>query len=90
MRFPVVKENGTVVECEMLFAFDDPHTRKSFLVYTDNSIGEDGALTLFASAYHKRSMQPGTGNLSEAELLPLENEAEQLLVEAALNAALEA
>lgn len=87
LHFPVVREDGTVAECEVLLAFSSPKNGKHYLVYTDNSVDETGALTLFASAYRKSSMKPGAGPLSEVDLLPIESKAEWALIEAAIEAA---
>lgn len=88
VHFPVVRENGTVAECEALLAFSAPNNARHYLVYTDNSVDETGALTLFASAYRKDCMKPGAGPLSEVDLLPIETKAEWALVEAAIEKAL--
>ena len=89
LSFPVVQENGTVVECEALLAFDSNRFGKSYLVYTDNSIDESGALTLFASSYRKRAFDKGAGSLRQTDLLPIQSSAEWELVETALTAAAE-
>lgn len=87
LHFPVVQENGAVAECEALLAFDCSRMGKSYLIYTDNSVDESGALTLFASAYHKDSLAKGAGTLRKADLLPIQTKAEWALIDAALEAA---
>lgn len=72
LHFPVVQENGAVAECEALLAFDCSRMGKSYLIYTDNSVDESGALTLFASAYRKDSLAKGAGTLRKADLLPIQ------------------
>ena len=50
-RFPLIMEDGQVAECEALLLVESSCGTKNYLVYTDNSIGDDGSLTVFASAY---------------------------------------
>ena len=87
LHFPVVRGDGAVAECEALLAFDDPRIGKSYLVYTDNSTDESGALTLFASSYKKGALANGEGPLRETDLLPIQTKEEWTLIEAALAAA---
>lgn len=48
-RFPLIMEDGQVAECEALLLVESSCGTKNYLVYTDNSIGDDGSLTVFAS-----------------------------------------
>ena len=87
LHFPVVQEDGSVAECEALLTFDDPCMGRSYLVYTDNSVDESGALTLFASSYRKDALAKATGTLRKTDLLPIQTKAEWALIDAALEAA---
>ena len=40
--FKVLDETGKEIECEMLFTFDSDETGKNYMVYTDNSLDEEG------------------------------------------------
>ena len=42
--FTMKLSNGTEVECTILFTFDSEQTKKSYLIYTDNTKDESGAL----------------------------------------------
>lgn len=50
--FTIFNENGESVECEILFTFDNAETRKSYMIYTDNSRDEEGNIQVFASIYN--------------------------------------
>ena len=74
-RFPLIMEDGQVAECEAL-------------LYTDNSIGDDGSLTVFASAYRTNAETPNAMPLRETELLPITTKDEWEFLEAALDSAI--
>ena len=40
--FTVKGDNGKEVTCEVLFTFDSEETKKSYIVYTDNTTDNDG------------------------------------------------
>lgn len=35
--FTIVNDEGKEIECEVLFTFDSDETKKSYIVYTDNT-----------------------------------------------------
>ena len=74
--FTVKDENGNSIECEILFTFESPETNKNYIVYTDNTKDEVGALKVYANIYDK--------NGNSRDLLPLETEEEWNTVEAIL------
>ena len=49
--FTIVNDKGEEVECEILFTFDSEETKKSYIVYTDNSLDDNGSTKVFASVY---------------------------------------
>lgn len=69
----IVNEEGQTIECEILFTFDSDETKKSYIVYTDNTIDESGSTQVYASTYDK------TGK--DKTLVPIEDEKEWLLIE---------
>ena len=40
--FKIINEKGEEVVCDILFTFDSDETKKSYIVYTDNSKDENG------------------------------------------------
>lgn len=75
--FTVKNEKGVEVECEVLFTFDSDQTKKSYVVYTDNTTDESGALKVYASTYDASGASP--------MLSPIETEEEWNTVEAILS-----
>lgn len=76
MTFKVTNEEGIEVEYEVLFTFDSEETNKSYMVYTDDSVDEDGNTRVYASAY--------TPGKETTELSPIETEKEWKIIETIL------
>lgn len=83
--FTIKNESGVEIECEVLFTFDSEETKKSYLVYTDNTKDETGALKVYANIYdpsgNNKNLMPITKeeewNTVEAILSKLENKEEE-------------
>lgn len=71
--FTIVNEEGKEVECEVLFTFDSEETKKSYIVYTDNTLDEQGNTKVYASVYDP------TGQ--DSSLMPIETEKEWSVIE---------
>ncbi len=71
--FTIVNDKGEEVECEILFTFDSDETKKSYIVYTDNTTDEDGSIKVYASVFDPTGTNP--------DLLPIETEKEWLVIE---------
>lgn len=76
-KFTIVKDDGTTVECEVLFTFDNRATGKSYVVYVDGTTDENGITQVYASVY-----DPTGENL---QLMPIETEEEWEVIENVLN-----
>lgn len=74
--FTVLDENGKEVTCEVLFTFDSEETKKSYIVYTDNTTDEGGNVRVYASIFNP--------NQETTELQPIETEREWKIVETIL------
>ncbi len=77
MTFTVVDETGKQIDCEVLFTFDSEETNKSYIVYTDNTIDEEGNTKVYASIY--------TPNQEDLNLQPIESEKEWKIIETILS-----
>ncbi len=71
--FTIVNDKGQEVECEILFTFDSDETKKSYIVYTDNTLDEEGSTKVYASVYDPTGQNPS--------LMPIETEKEWLVIE---------
>ena len=47
----IIGEHGEKLVCDILFTFDNEETKKSYMVYTDNSRDENGKVRVYASIY---------------------------------------
>ena len=75
--FTVINDEGKKVECNVLFTFDSDETKKSYIVYTDNTKDESGNIKVYASIYDPKSVD-------NMELLPIETDKEWKVIEAIL------
>lgn len=75
--FKFINEQGVEVTCDILFTFDSEETKKSYVVYTDNSKDAEGNVQVFASVYHP--------NEQNSKLEPIETEQEWKIIETILD-----
>lgn len=76
MTFTAENEEGKRVRCEVLFTFADDETDKRYIVYTDQSLDEEGHTRVFASIFDP--------DRDDSPLLPIETEREWTLIETLL------
>ena len=72
-HFTILNEQGNEINCEVLFTFDSEETKKSYIVFTDNSTDDEGSIKVFANTYDP------TG--SDSSLSIIESEEEWLMIE---------
>lgn len=53
--FTALDENGKEVECEVIVTFESDETGKNYIVYTDNTLDENGHTKIFASIFDPNS-----------------------------------
>ena len=78
----VKRADGSVVECDILAAFDCEDTGKSYIIYTDNELDENGNTQLFASVWDDSGDSP--------KLLEIESEEEWQMVDELLDQMIDA
>ncbi len=49
--FTVLNDDGTEVTCHILFTFDSEETKRSYIVYTDDSKDAEGNIQVYASIF---------------------------------------
>ena len=76
MTFKVINDEGKEIECEVLFTFESDETKKNYIVYTDNTLDEEGNTKVYASIYNP--------DQDETKLLPIETEKEWKIIETIL------
>lgn len=78
LTFTVTNDEGKEVECEVLFTFESDETKKNYIVYTDNTIDDEGNTKVYASIYDYKD------DLNEAKLTPIESDKEWKIIETIL------
>ncbi len=76
MTFKVTNDEGKEVECEVLFTFESDETKKNYIVYTDNTLDNEGNTKVYASIYKPEEAEP--------KLLPIETDKEWKIIETIL------
>ena len=76
--FKVINDQGVEITCDILFTFDSDETKKSYVVYTDNTKDQTGNIQVYASIFNPDDDGDGT------ELLPIETEKEWKVIETIL------
>ena len=76
MTFKIMGDNGQEIECEVLFTFESDETGKNYIVYTDNTLDEQGNTKVYASIY--------TPNEENTNLIPIETDKEWKIIETIL------
>ena len=74
--FTVIGEDGKKIVCNVLFTFDSDETKKSYVVYTDNTKDQNGNIQVYASIYDPKD--------KEMKLTPIETEKEWKVIETIL------
>lgn len=77
MTFKIINDEGKEVECEALFTFESDETNKNYIVYTDNTVDEEGNTKVYASIYNPDE--------DEKKLIPIETEKEWKIIETILD-----
>ncbi len=85
LKFKAVDAEGRQIDCDALFMFESPETGKNYIVYTDNSIDEEGNTRVYASIYKPEDLKMNEGEeLAALELIPIETDKEWKIIETIL------
>lgn len=74
--FTVITDEGKEVVCDILFTFDSEETKKSYIVYTDNTKDKEGNIQVYASIFNPEA--------NDTELKPIETEKEWKVIDSIL------
>lgn len=77
MTFNITNDEGQEIECEVLFTFESDETGKNYMVYTDNTVDEEGNTKVYASIYNPDE--------EDQTLQPIETDKEWTIIETILN-----
>ena len=74
--FSVLDENGEEIKCRTLLMFTSPQNEKDIVIYTDDTVNEDGLENIYASYYCYEG--------EVLRLLDIDNEADWVLIQEVL------
>ena len=77
--FSIVTDKGETLDCEVVLTIDSDEFKKSYLVYTDHSMDDNGNYVTYASVYDP------TGK--DLKLYPIESDEEWDMIESVLSSA---
>lgn len=73
-KITIKNNEGKQIECDVLFTFDDEETKKSYIVFTDNTLDESGNIKVYANTYDPEGKKDDLGEIkSEKEWQIIEN-----------------
>lgn len=76
LTFKIKGEDGKDIDCEALFTFEGKENGKNYIVYTDNTLDEEGNTKVYASIYDPEK--------EDQNLQPIETDEEWEMVETIL------
>ena len=86
VKFKAIDDEGRQLDCEALFLFESPETKKHYIVYTDHSIDDEGNTKVYASIYEPKDLKSDENNeFAALPLKPIETEKEWKIIETILN-----
>ena len=77
MTFIRFYDKNEEIECDVLFTFDCEDTLKSYVGYTDHSIGKNGHKNIYVSAYSPFKLKMELENIKDERELAMIQEALQ-------------
>ncbi|MDD3453523.1 MAG: DUF1292 domain-containing protein [Bacilli bacterium] len=79
LTFKITGEDGKDIECEALFTFEGKENGKNYIVYTDNTLDEEGNTKVYASVYNPEQEEQTLGVIeTDEEWAMVENILEEL------------
>ncbi len=76
-KFIITNNEGQEIEYEVLFTFDNNETKKSYIIFTDNTLDENDNIKVFANTYDPEG--------KSLDLGPIETDKEWQLIEGILS-----
>ena len=70
-----IEKDGKMVDCDVLFTFDCEDNMKSYIGYTDNSIGKNNRKNIYVSSYNPFGTKLELEEINDAKELEMVNKA---------------
>lgn len=65
--FKIVNDKGEELTCDVLFTFEDAKTKKNYIVFTDNTLDENGQIKVYANYYDPTGNDLSLGKIETEE-----------------------
>lgn len=75
--FTITNNKGEELECSVLFTFDSDEFKKSYIVFTDNTLDDNGKIKVYANTYDPSG--------KDIDLGPIETDKEWEVIEGLLS-----
>ena len=86
VKFKAIDDEGRQLDCEALFLFESPETKKLYIVYSVHSIDDEGNTKVYASIYNPEDLKSDDSNeFAALPLKPIETDKEWKIIETILN-----
>ena len=73
-KFTITNDEGKEIECEVLFTFDSDEFKKSYIIFTDNTLDQNGNIKVYANTYDPSGSDINLGVIeSDKEWKVIEN-----------------
>ncbi len=64
-KITIQNAEGVAIECDILFTFDDDNLKKSYIVFTDNTVDENGNTKVYANTYDPSGETDNLGEITD-------------------------
>ena len=65
--FKIVNDKGEELVCDVLFTYEDTALNKNYIVFTDNTLDENGKIKVYANYYDPTGKNLGLGKIETSE-----------------------
>lgn len=73
-KFTITNNEGKELECDVLFTFDSEEMKKSYIIFTDNTLDENNNIKVYANTYDPEGKTDELGAIeTEKEWQIIEN-----------------
>ncbi len=66
-KFTITNKEGEELVCDVLFTYEDVKLNKNYIVYTDNSVDENGQTKVYANTYDPTGKDLSLGKIETDE-----------------------
>lgn len=66
-KFIITNNKGEELECNVLFTLDDDKLNKSYIVFTDNTLDDNGQIKVYANYYDPTGKDLSLGKIETEE-----------------------